>query len=52
MEQEKKDRSWSHFINLKKENTIITFLKKNIPINRLSSWHKVSLKLPSNIYNF
>ena len=45
IEQEKEDKSWYHFI-------IITFLNNNIPINRLSSWHKVSLKLPNNIYNF
>ena len=52
MEQEKKGKSWCHFINLKKENIITTFLTNNIPINRLSFWHKVSLKLPNNIYNF
>ena len=51
IKQENKDKSWCHFINLKKENIITTFLINNTPINRLSSWHKVSLKLPSNIYN-
>ena len=29
---------------LEKKNIIITFLTINIPTNRLSSWHKVSLK--------
>ena len=46
----RKDKSWFHFINLKKESIVITFLINNISTNRLSSWHKVSLKLP-NIYN-
>ena len=52
IEQEKKNKSLCHFIKLKKENIVITFLINNIPINKLSSWHNVSLKLPNNIYNF
>ena len=39
-------KSWCHFINLKKQIIITIFLTNNIPTNRLSPWHKVSLRLP------
>ena len=40
------------FYHLKKESIITTFLTNNIPTNRLSSWHKVSLRLPNKIFSF
>ena len=40
------------FYQLEKEKHHDKFLTNNIPINRLSSWHKGSLKLLNNIYSF
>ena len=52
IKQQKKDKSWYHFINLKMESIITTFLTQNIPTNRLSSWHKSSQKHLQFLWEF
>ena len=52
MEKNLNESTWTIFMELKKESTIIKFLNNNTPPQRISSWQKVFGKFPDSIFNF
>mgnify|MGYP001794852232 FL=1 len=52
MKDEKEGKIWKDFLNLKKENIIIKFLKDHVSSSMTVRWQNISSKLPKNIFSF